>query len=181
MFPWTINLDTNSTFFAASRTASFFINFSAFNPVLYLEDCGQYEQSSLHPPVFIERSVHCCTSLNLWTFLWTWAYKRWQYYLIKFEDKVTKILFPPFTRNKVNKSSLGWNDITGKCGECAEQNNEWVEWSSCMSLLYITTYNQHRGTKLTNSYGANNAYKLWCTKLIRTVTVLHQINNVVIT
>jgi hypothetical protein len=32
------NYYTNSTFFAASKTASLFINFWAFNPVLYLDD-----------------------------------------------------------------------------------------------------------------------------------------------
>jgi hypothetical protein len=54
---------------------SLFISFWAFNPVLYLEDWGHHEQSSLQPPVFVERSVHCCTSLNLWTLIWTWAWR----------------------------------------------------------------------------------------------------------
>lgn len=56
-------------------TASFVISFWALSPVSYRDDWGQYEQSSLHPPVLIERRVHCCTSLKLCVCLWTWAWK----------------------------------------------------------------------------------------------------------
>lgn len=39
-------------------------------PVLYLDDCAQYEQSSEHPPVLIFMRVHICTAEGEWNRRW---------------------------------------------------------------------------------------------------------------
>ena len=51
---------------AASNTESTVDSFVAFSPVSYLEDCAQYEQSSLHPPVLMFMSVHNWTRPGSW-------------------------------------------------------------------------------------------------------------------
>ena len=45
--------------------------FSGSTFVSYFDDCGQYEQSSGHPPVFTLRSVQSWTSLSGWCSLCT--------------------------------------------------------------------------------------------------------------
>eukprot|EP00967_Tisochrysis_lutea_P127546 scaffold217059_cov33-Tisochrysis_lutea.AAC.1 len=56
---------------AASLTASTLMSGSGFTNVLYRVDCAQYLQSSLQPPVLMERRVQRCTSRGSKCCLWT--------------------------------------------------------------------------------------------------------------
>src|SRR5262249_6103757 len=51
---------------AAAIMSSVLSIFWACTAVWYREDCGQYLQSSEHPPILMFKSVHCCTARTSW-------------------------------------------------------------------------------------------------------------------
>lgn len=59
---------------AADSTVSTGDIFVATSPVLYREDCAQYEQSSLHPPVLMFISVHIWMARGSWKARWIVAW-----------------------------------------------------------------------------------------------------------